>query len=284
MASSARGQFVWHELLTTDTKSAFTFYGHVAGWTTKAWEEDKSYVMFMCGQSPMAGVLALPPDAQRKGEPRRWLPYIGTDDVDVAAWEAQRLGGKVIEDTESLPSIGKFAVLQDPFGAVFAIIQPAYDPKPKYPPPVGDFSWHELVTADVAASTRFYSALFGWEKTRSEDMGPEVGPYQIFGSKGREFGGIYRKTGHDRGPHRWLSYIKVWDAKAAADAAKKAGGQIILGPMEVPDGDWIAAGVDPQGAEFAVHSAKAKTAAKKPAKKKAKKPARKVAKGKRSKR
>jgi predicted enzyme related to lactoylglutathione lyase len=277
MASPARGHFVWHELLTTDTKGAITFYGQVAGWTTKAWEEDKSYVMFMCGKSPMAGVLALPPDAQRKGEPCRWLCYIATDDVDVAAWEAQRLGGKVIEDTESLPSIGKFAVLQDPFGAVFAIIQPTYDPKPKYPPPVGDFSWHELVTGDVAASFRFYSALFGWEKTRSEDMGPEVGPYQIFGTKGKEFGGIYRKTSHDRGPHRWLSYTRVGATKAAAEAARKAGGQIIMGPMETPDGGWIAAGVDPQGAEFAVHSVKT-------AKKKVKKPARKVVTKKRSKR
>lgn len=276
MASSARGHFVWHELLTTDVKAAITYYGNVVGWTTKAWEEDKSYVMFMSGKSPMAGVLALPPDAQRKGEPCRWLPYIGTDDVDVAAWEAQRLGGKVIEDTESLPTIGKFAVLQDPFGAVFAIIQPAYDPKPKYPPPVGDFSWHELVTGDVAASLRFYSALFGWEKIRMEDMGPDVGPYQVYGWKGKELGGIYRKTSQDRGPHRWLSYIKVRDTKAAADAAKKAGGQIFLGPMEVTS-DWIAAGIDPQGAEFAIHSVKA-------AKKTVRKPARKAAKGKRSKR
>ena len=34
------------------------------------------------------------------------------------------------------------------------------------------------------------------------------------------------------------------------------GGQILNGPMEVPGGDWIAQGIDPQGALFAVHSSK----------------------------
>jgi predicted enzyme related to lactoylglutathione lyase len=267
-------------LHTTDVKAATAFYGKVVLWTTKAWENDSSYTMFMCGKSAMAGVLSLPADAQRKAEPRRWLPYIATDDVDVAAWEAQRLGGKVIRDTESLPDVGKFAVLQDPFGAVFAIIQPAYEGKPKYPRPVGDFSWHELVTKDLAESFRFYSALFGWQKLRTEDMGPDVGPYLIYGWKGQELGGIYRKTSQDRGQHRWVSYIRVRETKASVEAAKGAGGRIFAGPMETPGGSWIAIGADPQGAEFAVHSVRAKAA-----KKKAKKPVRKVAqKKKRSKR
>lgn len=275
MASTARGHFVWHELLTTDSKSASVFYGKLAGWKAKAWDEDPSYLVLSMGESPMGGIVALPPDAQRKGERRRWLPYIGTDDVEVGVWEAQRLGGKVIKDTETVPTIGKFAVLQDPFGAVFAIIQPAYQPKPKYPPPVGDFSWHELITGDIAAAFRYYAALFGWEKTTVEDMGPDVGPYQMYGWKGRNLGGIYRKTKHDPGPSRWVSYIKVRDASAAANVAKQAGGQIIAGPMETPGGSWIAIGTDPQGVEFAVHSVKArKPARKKPAaKKKAKKKA-----------
>ena len=32
----------------------------------------------------------------------------------------------------------------------------------------------------------------------------------------------------------------------------RAGGKIVNGPMEVPGGDWIAQGIDPQGAMFAV--------------------------------
>ena len=33
---------------------------------------------------------------------------------------------------------------------------------------------------------------------------------------------------------------------------KKAGGQILNGPMEVPGGSWIAQCLDPQGAMFAM--------------------------------
>jgi hypothetical protein len=268
--ATARGHFVWHELSTTDTKSAIAFYGKVAGWTPQASQHDPSYVELMCGKSPMAGVQALPRDAVAKGESRRWLVYVGTEDAEVAAWEAQRLGGKVIKDTESFPTIGKVAVLQDPFGAVFAVLQPEYDPKPKYPPPLGDFSWHELLTEDVTAAVRFYSALFGWQKNSVTDMGPDIGPYQMYGWKGRDLGGIYRKPKNVPGPPHWVSYIKVRDAKTAAEAAQQAGGRITVPPLEVPGGDWIAVGIDPQGAEFAVHSVKAKKAAKKTAKKAAK--------------
>ena len=47
------------------------------------------------------------------------------------------------------------------------------------------------------------------------------------------------------------------DFKAAEDAltitrVKDAGGQIIHGPMQVPGGSWIAHGLDPQGAIFAM--------------------------------
>jgi predicted enzyme related to lactoylglutathione lyase len=34
------------------------------------------------------------------------------------------------------------------------------------------------------------------------------------------------------------------------------GAKVINGPMEVPGGDWIVQGLDPQGAMFALHSKK----------------------------
>ena len=269
MGTTTRGLFVWHELATSDARAAAAFYGKVAGWTAKAWGRDPSYLVLSSGRSQMAGAQALSSDARRRGEAPRWLPYIATDDVEVAVWEAQRLGGKVIKDTAAIPTIGKFAVLQDPYGAGFAVIQPEYEPKPKYPEPLGDFSWHELLTGDVAGAFRFYSALFGWEKTGTADLGPPVGMYQEYGWKSRSLGGMYRQSADEPGPRRWRSYIKVRDAKAAADAAIRAGARILAGPMEVPGGDRVVMALDPQGAEFAMHAVKAKRKAagkKKPAK------------------
>ncbi len=70
-------------------------------------------------------------------------------------------------------------------------------------------------------------------------------------------------------PAAWMPYAMVKDAKAAAAAATANGGTIINGPMEVPGGDWIAQGVDPQGAVFSVHSLKPTAQKAAPAKKKA---------------
>src|SRR5262245_9173875 len=118
---SVRGHFLWHELYTPDSKGAIGFYAKVAGWTTQAWDENAEYVMFQTGKAPVAGLQPLSRDG--KSPPRGWLAYIGTEDAEVAVWEAQRLGGKVIRDTETMASVGKFAVLQDPWGAVFAVLQ-----------------------------------------------------------------------------------------------------------------------------------------------------------------
>jgi predicted enzyme related to lactoylglutathione lyase len=151
--------------------------------------------------------------------------------------------------------------LRDPQGAVFAALQPSQSPSDAEPG-LGDFSWHELATTDAAAAFKFYQQLFGWEETGAMDMGPDLGMYYMYGKGGRPMGGIYKKPNdpqapaHMQAPSHWLPYVLVTDAHKAADATKKAGGQVANGPMEVPGGDWIAVGIDPQGGAFAVHSRK----------------------------
>ena len=54
----------------------------------------------------------------------------------------------------------------------------------------------------------------------------------------------------------WSHYFRVADIEAAKATAEAAGGTIMMGPMEVPGGDWIIQGMDPQGAFFALVGAK----------------------------
>jgi predicted enzyme related to lactoylglutathione lyase len=253
---TVRGRFVWHELMTTDTKSAGSFYSKVGGWNTKPWENDPSYTMFLAKESPMAGLMTLPDEAKAGGTPPNWLTYIGTPNVDETARHATTLGGKVLKQPEDIPTIGRFAILQDPQGAVFAAFTPLQGPQPESDPVLGDYSWHELMTTDWPAALKFYQSLFGWEEQSSMDMGPEMGMYQMYGRNGKMLGGMFNKPAEQPGPPVWIPYIKVPDSKQAAATAKKLGGQIVSGPMEVPGGDWIAQGIDPQGALFAVHSSK----------------------------
>jgi len=254
MPTSIRGHFLWHELMTTDTDAARSFYRKVLGWKPVPWDQDPSYTLWMVGKTPMGGLMKQPDEAAAAGAPPSWMAYIGTDDIDATVRGVERLGGKVLRPAWEIPSVGKIAVLQDPQGAVFAAYAPATVPTPKYPVAVGDFSWHELATTDPDAALRFYQELFGWQVTGSHDMGPS-GVYRMFGLDGHSFGGIYRKPAETAAPPHWLVYAKVRDSKKAAAAAQAAGGRIVNGPMEVPGGDWIAQIVDPQGAAFAVHSA-----------------------------
>ena len=53
MANS--GNFIWEELLTTDTKSAATFYAKVAGLKTKPSNVVPSYTTFVTSGGPMGG-------------------------------------------------------------------------------------------------------------------------------------------------------------------------------------------------------------------------------------
>jgi predicted enzyme related to lactoylglutathione lyase len=153
-----------------------------------------------------------------------------------------------------VPTVGRFAAMSDPQGAVFAVFTPASQaPGHEGPPVLGEFSWHELATHDQPAAFRFYEMLFGWNKTSAMDMGP-AGQYQMFGRNGVELGGMFNKTAEMPGPPAWTHYIMVDDIQRAADATKDGGGQVINGPMEVPGGDWIFQGIDPQGAMFATHA------------------------------
>jgi uncharacterized protein len=280
-----RCRFVWDELMTTDVSSAATFYGKVVGWKTQPSPQDPSYITFVAKGRATGGLMALPPDARAMGAPSSWLAYIGTPDVDETVRRATELGGRILKPAADIPAVGRFAVLQDPQGAVFAAFTPLPRPmRPDSKPALGDFSWHELSTTDWPAAFAFYQGLFGWEKTGSTDMGPGTGTYQMFGWEGKTLGGMYNQPKTVPGPPHWLPYAMVADSKEAVEAARRLGGRVVNGPMEVPGGDWTAQCLDLQGALFAVHSRKPAASeppeAKKPArpaaaiKRAAKKPAR----------
>ena len=250
---SILGRFLWHELLTTDTKSAAQFFTKVIGWKTRASREDSSYQVFLAGGQPAAGLLALPDEAKAMGAPPSWCTYIGTPDADGTARLAVSLGGRILKPPTDIPDYGRFAVLQDPQGATFAIYAPTR--REPDPPRLGGFSWHELVADDWPSALAFYQRLFEWEPTEAIQMGEGLGTYQMFGYGGKPVGGIYNKPPVVPMAY-WLPYIRTTDSKETATRAQKQGAQIMAGPMQVPGGDWIFVGSDLQGATFAVHSAK----------------------------
>jgi uncharacterized protein len=253
--ASPHGRFIWHELLTHDPDAAIAFYTKVVGWTITPWADDPSYRQWTApGGKAVGGVMSLPPDVEQLGAPPHWLFYLGVPDADATARDAVARGGTILTGPIEMTGIGTFAVLSDPQGAVFAILQAADRPaRREAPPQPGDFSWHELMTTDREAAWDFYHALFGWEQTDSMDMG-NGNLYQMFGWTGMSLGGIFNQTPDMPFPPNWVSYAMVPNADAAARRVEAAGGQVLTGPMDAPGGDRIAVCLDPQGAAFAVHS------------------------------
>ena len=254
---SILGQFVWEDLMTTDTTSAATFYNKVGGLKTAPAPFDPSYTTFLGSGTGMGGLMPLADDARAMGAPPNWLSYVGTDNVDDTVRQAEALGGKVLKAAADIPNVGRFAILRDPQGAVFAVFSTTMPARPAASSvPLGHMSWHELATSDYAAAFSFYQTLFGWHIVNDMDMGPGMGTYRVFafGGSDAQAGGMYTKPAQQPGPPAWLPYIKVANVAAATDTAKSLGATIFHGPAEVPGGGWITMGADPQGAAFAVHS------------------------------
>ena len=122
--------------------------------------------------------------------------------------------------------------------------------QPAQPGEQGRVGWHELFANDQASAFDFYAALFGWEKKESMDMG-EMGVYQTFGIGDTTLGGMMNKP-PEVPVANWHYYFNAGNIDEAAERVKSAGGQIVNGPMEVPGGDFILMGIDPQGAFFAL--------------------------------
>lgn len=254
--ATSRGRFLWFDLETTDPAGAISFYTKLIGWETQTWPGEMPYTMWTANNAPLGGVMTLSPDSVTAGTLPHWFAHITTPNVDDAVATATRLGGRVITPARDIPSVGRYAILADPQGAVFSAYAPDSPPPERDGPvPIGDFMWQELNTSDAVGAFDFYRTMFGWEPTSQMDMGKD-GIYYMYGRNGEALGGMYTLTAsHNRAP-AWLHYIRVPDVDRSALQIPKLGGTVTLPAMDVPSGSRILQGIDPQGGAFALVSAK----------------------------
>ncbi len=112
--------------------------------------------------------------------------------------------------------------------------------------PMGAPIWMDLSTSDPNRASAFYSGLFGWNAV---DTGEEFGHYTMLNKGDAGIAGMMRKDDDMQGmPDAWTVYLAVPDAKAATQAARNAGGQVVIDAMEVRDLGSMAIVIDPTGA------------------------------------
>jgi len=114
--------FCWNELGTTDTQKAGEFYSKLFGWTRTTQNfGPMEYTIFNNGDKGAGGMYKITPEMGNI--PPHWLTYFAVDDCDAKVKKATELGASVMKPADDIPGVGRFAILQDPQAAVFAIIK-----------------------------------------------------------------------------------------------------------------------------------------------------------------
>lgn len=244
---TAQGRILWYELITADIERAVGFYTAVLPWQVGASvQPHMDYRLIQVGQAFPGGIMARP-DPQ---VPTGWLAYVHVDDVDAARAAVIAAGGRGLMEPMHLPNVGRFALVADPHGAAFYVMTPeGQGPSTAFAPgKPGHGGWNELHTDAPEAGMAFYTHHFGWEKLPPMDMGPN-GLYHLFAIAGTQAGGMAKPAGPHKG---WLYYFNVESIDAAKGRVEAAGGQVAIGPHEVPGPLWILICQDPEGVAFAL--------------------------------
>jgi predicted enzyme related to lactoylglutathione lyase len=119
------GALTWNELTTRDVEGSAAFYGTVFGWVAR--ESSMSgmpYIVWEHEGRTIAGMRAMDGAEWPDDLPPYWMVYFAVADCDESVSYAQALGGRVVRPPTSLP-IGRYAVLEDPQGGTFSILQSA---------------------------------------------------------------------------------------------------------------------------------------------------------------
>jgi len=106
----------WNELQARDLEAARQFYPALFGWRIK---ESDDYTEWHLGENAVGGMMPFdaPGDA-----PSHWIPYFAVNDCAAATSKTISLGGSAQVSCVDIEHVGRFSVLRDPQGAVFAVI------------------------------------------------------------------------------------------------------------------------------------------------------------------
>jgi predicted enzyme related to lactoylglutathione lyase len=118
------GAMCWVELLARDVSKSEKFYTGLFGWKFEKMSMGGpvDYTVFKNGEVSVAGMLPNPAGTE-DNVPQAWLGYFQVTDCDGTVDKAKASGGQVFVSPQTMPGVGRFAVLADPQGATFGILQ-----------------------------------------------------------------------------------------------------------------------------------------------------------------
>lgn len=116
------GEWLWAELFARDPARAAAFYRDALGYAVSpslpAGEGPR--LLLESGGYARAGIAPLP---NGRAAPAHWLGVIRVAGVEATAARAAALGGQVLAAPRSTPPEGRFALLADPTGSPFGVVE-----------------------------------------------------------------------------------------------------------------------------------------------------------------
>jgi predicted enzyme related to lactoylglutathione lyase len=241
------GRVIWHDLMTTDRDSVIPYYRELFGWSPQSVDmgtELGTYQIIHAGDRQIGGFVDLDPAA---GVQSHWIGYVSVDDVEAVATAAQEAGGTVRMEATEIPSVGTFAMIADPEGALVCPFRPVEGRSTDGPMPAdGRFCWDALLARDPGQAARFYAQVVGWSP-RLENL--EGTPYSgAFLAGGQEVAGIMSIRDDAARRSVWLPFVQCSDLSETVSDVARLGGTVWQLPTDLPTGGRIAITADPSGA------------------------------------
>ncbi|WP_307840363.1 VOC family protein [Streptomyces sp. G44] len=193
--------------------------------------------------------------------------------ADVHADEARltALGATVVVPATQVADVTVFARLTDPRGNLFSLFSQStsqrfeeriagtqeYVQQAAHTPLPGAMGWFEIGTADLKATTDFYTDGFGWRIEKDDAAGGK--PYFNILGPGAQWpsGGLWDHSGDSTvgaGADYVMPCFLATDVTATTEAARQWGARVEIGPESNPDGTVHARLTDPHGRRFGLFS------------------------------
>jgi predicted enzyme related to lactoylglutathione lyase len=261
------GRVVWMDLVIPSLPVEERFYSSLLGWSFRQLSAGQEpYALAMVDGQPVASLIQrqLPGNGQRAPA---WLGFVSANDLDAAVSVALAQGAKQRSPVRIYPQRGRQVVLEDPQGVVFGVVSATGGDPPDTLALPGQWIWSALLTGDPDNEAAFYQKVFGYEVYDLTDQSDQARAQQTASDSSAaaaaaSTGAIehlqlasadYARASVNGVPQaqrhaRWLHFVRVEDAAAAAAKAQSLGARVLVQPRADRQGGRVAVIADPAGA------------------------------------
>jgi predicted enzyme related to lactoylglutathione lyase len=243
------GKFIWFTLASSDARAARRFYGRVFDWSFEPLRGSPEQYVVIRNEGKPIGALFRPVNSPSDRSAGRWLSFASVSNLEAALQRLTSTGHGVLVPATKLDGLGAHAVLRDPQGAIFGLLQSASGDPPDDPVPPGNFFWVDLYTRDVQAASQTYASL-GLDVSQDTVSGDDR---ILLAASGHARAGIMKLPDDSREPGL-LPYVQVDDVPTTLARVRAAGGTVLREPDPSVLEGQLAVFADPQGGVLGILS------------------------------